>query len=80
MLVVSFQFHVSPVIIFEFSTASHSPEVDPSCDHHLHWSSPPEYVLLMKKFCDDEVTQKFMEVARWLTEVSDSQSLIKFFG
>jgi len=42
---------------------------DPGCGHHLWWLSPPDTVLIMKKFKDPEVTKKFKELCSWIVEV-----------
>ena len=42
---------------------------DPGCGHHLWWLSPPDTVLIMKKFKDPEVTKKFKEMCSWIIEV-----------
>jgi hypothetical protein len=43
---------------------------DPSCEHHLYWSDPPERVLAIKKFRDLGVTAKFKELTTWLVKVT----------
>jgi len=45
-----------------------SEKEDPSCEHHLYWSQRPEKVLVVKKFRDEEVTQKFKELTTWLVK------------
>lgn len=42
--------------------------LDPNCEYHLLWNSPPENVLVIKKFKDVGVTKKFMEFTTWLVE------------
>ena len=42
---------------------------DPSCEHHLCWIAPPDRVLVIKKFKDTTVTEKFKEITTWLVQV-----------
>lgn len=44
-----------------------SSHVDPS-EHFLAWAKPPQNVLVIKKLMDQEVTERFKELTRWLTE------------
>ena len=43
---------------------------DPSAEYHLFWEQPPTTIFVVKKIGDPEVTKKFVEVAKWLIEVS----------
>ena len=43
---------------------------DPSAEYHLYWKQPPSTMFVVKKIGDPEVTKKFVEVAKWLIEVS----------
>ena len=43
---------------------------DPSSDHHLFWTEPPETVLVVKKIRDGDVTEKFKVIVKFLVEVS----------
>ena len=53
---------------------------DPSCDHHLYWPHKPERVLVIKKYRDAEVTEKFKEITAWLIKVLTSLSIIELDG
>ena len=43
---------------------------DPACEHHLYWSEPPKRVLVVKKFRDPCVTEKFKVLTTWLVKVT----------
>ena len=45
---------------------------DPSSDHHLFWTEPPETVFVVKKIRDGDVTEKFKVVVKFLAEVSQT--------
>lgn len=50
--------------------------IDPS-NQHLEWHSPPQNVLIIKKHHDQDVTNKFKEIVKWLMIVS--QCLMKLY-
>jgi hypothetical protein len=53
------------------------PLEDPSCDHHLYWTSPPEIVLVVKKIRDLEVTQKFKTIITFLVKTLELKVVVE---
>ncbi|CAI8019915.1 NAD kinase [Geodia barretti] len=63
--------------LHRFQRSTLPPLEDPSCDHHLYWTSPPQTVLVVKKFRDLEVTEKFKTIIAFLVKTLELKVVVE---